>query len=339
MSTSDVLTVALIVLVPAALLWGVFLARTYAGPARPALGIPRAMRPGQPDEVLEGPRLFRIQTAGFVFTVLLAAFIVGYWLPEAQRQAAFQERFNEESVERGRLIYDSPPPLEEDLDPVAFKEEERAISLGLSCVNCHGPEGSGGFAQPPFRDPVTGEVIAFYQAPPLDNVFQRWDEEVVRFTIERGRPGTPMPAWGVDYGGPATPQMIDDVINYLKTLPGNQQPPAELPAGCDEPSAANELSCGQAIFETRCAVCHGPEGQGKDEAGDSPETAWYQGMALWRGKVLHLDENQHLITIRNGRRFAFMPAFAESPSQGIPAPPYPLTDAQIRAVMAYERSL
>jgi len=41
----------------------------------------------------------------------------------------------------------------------------------------------------------------------------------------------------------------------------------------------------------------------------------------------------------NGRRFAFMPQFGESPTQGVPLPPYPLTDAQIKAVMEYERGL
>jgi hypothetical protein len=46
-----------------------------------------------------------------------------------------------------------------------------------------------------------------------------------------------------------------------------------------------------------------------------------------------------LTTVRNGRRFAFMPPFAEAPTQGIPAPTYPLTDKQIQAVVTYERSL
>ncbi len=108
------------------------------------------------------------------------------------------------------------------------------------------------------------------------------------------------------------------------------------------------ISCGQEIFEARCAVCHGPEGQGKEgtqtvemeiegETIDAP--IWYQGMALWKGDVRHLTEREHEYTIRNGRRFAFMPQFAEAPAQGIPVPPYPLTDAQIEAVMAYERTL
>jgi mono/diheme cytochrome c family protein len=170
-------------------------------------------------------------------------------------------------------------------------------------------------------------------APPLNNVFTRWDDEIVRFTIERGRPGTPMPAWGVEFGGSMTSQMIDDVINWLETLEDNQQAPAELPEGCDDPAETDFMECGQAIFEARCAVCHGPQGQGKEEE------PYYQGMALWRGDVRHLDEAKHEITVVNGRRYAFMPAFGEAPAQGIAIPPFPLTESQIEAVVEYERTL
>jgi len=89
------------------------------------------MRPGAPDSTLEGKRLERIQIGGVLFTLVTAVFIPVYWLPEANRQASFQERFDEESVERGKLVFQQAPPLEEDADPVAFREEERAISLGM----------------------------------------------------------------------------------------------------------------------------------------------------------------------------------------------------------------
>jgi mono/diheme cytochrome c family protein len=323
-------------MVPAAILWGVFLSRSRR-PRHPAsvLGIPQAMRPGQPDEVLEGKRLERIQVAGVLFSIATALFIVFYWFPETQRQEAFQERFDEESVERGELIFSAPPPLEEDADPAAFREEERAIALGQACINCHGPDGMGGKVPNGFVDPVTGRRVE-YVAPPLNNVFTRWDEEVVRFTIERGRPGTPMPAWGVEYGGSMTSQMVDDVMNWLRTLPENNQPPEGISEECEDPDpigGANTLSCGKEIFDARCAVCHGPKGQGKDT------DTYYQGMALWRGKVKHLDIGQHVFTVQNGRRFAFMPAFSEAPPQGTPVPPYPLSESQIRAVVEYERSL
>jgi mono/diheme cytochrome c family protein len=118
-------------------------------------------------------------------------------------------------------------------------------------------------------------------------------------------------------------QMVSDVMAYMKSFPENTEPP-ELPAN----------ATGQQIFEARCAVCHGPEGQGKEDDG-----LWYPGMALWQGDVQHLTEEQHRWTIEGGRRFAFMPQFSESPAQGIPVPPFPLTPEQIEAVMDYERSL
>ena len=168
-----------------------------------------------------------------------------------------------------------------------------------------------------------------------------------------------MPPWGVEFGGPMTEQMIDDVMAWLESIQ------VELPAiseGCQNPTSSTMESCGQEIFEARCAVCHGPEAQGKEDpatvvinpgddrclesTGGSPDAAdcpkgprWWQGLALWKGDVNHLDETQHLTTITNGRRFAFMPQFGEAPAQGIPAPPVPLTEDQISAVMTYERGL
>jgi mono/diheme cytochrome c family protein len=363
MDTGKVILIAVIVFVPAALLWGLFLSRSKRT-RKPAaiLGIPQAMRPAAPDDVLEGSRITRIQAGGLVFTVALAAFIPLYWLPEKTRHEAFAHRFEEHAIENGQLIFAKAPLATEDIPAAEFKAFEKAQALGQGCANCHGPPqalgekpteatAGGGIATPPFKDPVTGNILN-YKAPPLNNVFQRWDEEVIRFTIERGRPGTPMPAWGVEYGGSMTPQMVDNVITWLKTLPGNNEPPPALSDGCQKPTALNDVQCGREIFEARCAVCHGPEGQGKedptlsDTSLEDPDTGkliqgptWYQGMALWNGDVEHLEKNLHFLTIMNGRRFAFMPPFGEAPSQGIPIPLYPLTDAQIEAVLAYERTL
>ena len=357
MDTNDVLLIAGVVLIPAAILWGLFLmrARRQQKPAA-LLGIPLAMRPAPPDEVLEGPRLQRLQAAGLIATLATAIFIPAYWLPERERQEAFAEEYAHGAVERGEIIYNVPPELPEESDPQQFREAERGLALGQGCANCHGgvnkenPQESaaGGIGNPLFTDPATGKIVA-YSAPPLNDVFQRWDEEVVRFTIERGRPGTDMPTWGVEFGGSMTEMMVDDVIAYLKSI---QKPPPELSEGCRRPEP-NDTACGKEIFEARCAVCHGPAGQGKEdmkreiESYDDPETLeeverypkWYQGLALWKGDVRHLSKNLHYLTIFNGRRFAFMPPFGEAPSQGIPVPPNPLTDAQIRAVMAYERTL
>ena len=335
MDTGQVLLIAVVVLGPAAILWLIFWSRQNKA-RKPAavLGIPANMRPGATDETLEGPRLTRVITGGVIFTFVLVVFIVFYWLPERERQEAFAHRFEEGSVERGELIYNAPPELDEDASAEEFKKQEKALALGQACINCHGPEGTGGIANPAFKDPDTGYAVA-YNAPPLNNVFSRWDEEVIRFTIERGRPGTPMPTWGVDFGGSMTPLMVDDVIAYIKSI---QVEPEEISEECKKPTAETELSCGEEIFRLRCEVCHGPKASGKEGPG-TEDDPWFQGMALWKGDVRHLSPGLHYYTIVNGRRFAFMPPFGEAPAQGIPIPPNPLTDDQIRAVMKFERSL
>jgi cytochrome c553 len=342
--TGQVIAIALVLIVPAIILVLVFAARNREPDPAKQLGIPQNMRPGEADEKLEGPRLDRILFAGFIGTAILAIFVPVYWLGDLDRQAAFQERFDEESVERGRLIFNIPPELPEESDPQAFKAVEREISLGMGCASCHGAAETDDFIKEggdrtelalggatTYDDPVTGKTVQ-YTAPPLQNVFQRWDAEVVRFTIERGRPGTPMPTWGVEYGGPMTQLMIDDVMAWIGTLPGNNEAP-EISEECKNPDKGALKSCGEEIFTARCAVCHGPEGSGKEQE------PWFQGMALWKGDVRHLPKQQHIATVVNGRRFAFMPPFAETPAQGIEVPPYPLTNKQINAVVAYERGL
>ena len=373
MSSADVMMVTLIVLGPAVLLWGIYLMRTKRQrKAAAILGIPHALRPGAPDERLEGPRLERIQWGGFISVFLLLVVMAAYWLPERAGQENFAARFEEESLHRGQLIYNAPPPLEEDISAADYKELEKELALGQACSNCHGgvavdeethevdPENSatGGIGNPFFKDPASGQIIA-YKAPPLNTVFQRWDPEIVRFTIERGRPGTDMPTWGVEYGGSMTEMMIDDVMAFLESI---QVPLEEISEDCKNPEKSAYAQCGQEIFEARCAVCHGPEGQGKEDMRkvyDDPDIDdqellgapegenskeddypyWWQGLALWKGDARHLSKDLHYYTIYNGRRFAFMPPFGEAPAQGIPIPPNPLTDKQIEAVMQYERSL
>ena len=93
MSSNDLIVIGLLV-VPAVVMWGVFLLRARSEPRRALIrSIPAALRPGQPDEVLEGPRLERLQAGGLVATLLLALFIPIYWLGEIQRQSAYAHKF------------------------------------------------------------------------------------------------------------------------------------------------------------------------------------------------------------------------------------------------------
>ena len=61
-------------------------------------------------------------------------------------------------------------------------------------------------------------------APSLNDVFYRYTEDpttqVQQITqiITYGRPGTPMPAWGVAGGGPKNEQAVSDLVAYLRSI-------------------------------------------------------------------------------------------------------------------------
>jgi mono/diheme cytochrome c family protein len=67
-----------------------------------------------------------------------------------------------------------------------------------------------------------------------------------------GRPGTPMPTWGIDFGGPLNDQKIEDVLNFLQSIQKKNK--YELPAS---------VKSGAQVFQMKCAVCHGKDAHGQ----------------------------------------------------------------------------
>jgi mono/diheme cytochrome c family protein len=57
-----------------------------------------------------------------------------------------------------------------------------------------------------------------WAAPSLNDIFLRYSVDEIRYWITFGRPGTPMPAWGVEGGGPLTYQQVDELIALIETL-------------------------------------------------------------------------------------------------------------------------
>ena len=155
------------------------------------------------DDELETTRLDRNLATAVVFSAFLALAIPIYWLGEQDRQDGFVVEFAEESVARGEVRYGSSDPV-----------------LSARCVSCHGVGGVGGSA--PFVETRSGTQVS-WAAPSLNDVFFRYDEDEVRFWITFGRPNTPMPAWGLEGGGPLSEQAIQDIINYLRTIQLTQE--------------------------------------------------------------------------------------------------------------------
>ena len=87
-------------------------------------------------------------------------------------------------------------------------DERESIALGRdvftrNCAACHGPDGTGGSIAPTLN---SRELLNVTSDPQL------------HWIIAGGIPGTPMTAYHIDLGGPFTPQEIDRLVRYLRSL-------------------------------------------------------------------------------------------------------------------------
>ena len=155
------------------------------------------LQPGIDDQQLETRRLEKGQKAAIAFSAFLAISLPLYFLSEDSRQEGFVEEFDTASEERGEHLVEE-----------------------FACYDCHGPLGAGGSA--PFVEQRSGVSVS-WAAPSLDDVLYRYDEDELNFWITYGRANTPMPAWGLDGGGPMNEKQVEDVVNYLATIQKPQQ--------------------------------------------------------------------------------------------------------------------
>jgi mono/diheme cytochrome c family protein len=169
-----------------------------AGPAAPP-----SRRPGPTDEALEGRMLENYQIAGVALTVFLAVLLPFLYLREPARQQAAASKEHTESVRLGKATYEE------------------------FCARCHGPEAEGGVVKRYITPGVENAKPTDVQAPNLREIHLRHPDEdvatVAWTAIQKGRPPTPMPTWGLRYGGPMNDQQITDIVNYLLSIQTDDQ--------------------------------------------------------------------------------------------------------------------
>jgi mono/diheme cytochrome c family protein len=212
------------------------------------------------DEALEGPRLTRALSTGLVLLAVTSIGLPLYWLAEPGRQDGAVATFDQTFVNRGARLF----------APTA--------DGGYNCAGCHGAGGVGGQAPPYTLTKSDGSFVAAvtWRAPALNTVLLRFSEEEVRQILIYGRPGSPMPAWGVAGGGPLTTQQIDELIAYLGSIQlTSDQAKKESEAALrsdlglaeDAPIDYSDPAVGQALFNLglesgaagggySCARCH-----------------------------------------------------------------------------------
>ncbi len=157
---------------------------------------PQNQSPFLTDDELESKRLNKVLAAAFLATAVMAIVMPVYYLNESGRQVASQEKFAEIAEERGEHWFEK-----------------------FQCGDCHGADGAGGGAS--FIEPRSGITTA-WAAPALNDITFRFTDDEIRYWIVFGRQGTPMPAWGVEGGGPLNSQQVDELLAYIDHLQVSQ---------------------------------------------------------------------------------------------------------------------
>jgi len=145
--------------------------------------------------------------------------------------------------------------------------------------------------------------------------------------ISNGVPGSVMPAWAKAKGRPLRDAEIEDIVSFIRSL-GNVAPTVPAVATATRPPLpspvatfpAGDAKRGLQIYNENCAVCHGPNGEGRIGATLSKDWAGINVVTL-------LDT-----TISRGVAGSKMPAWSQSYGG-------PLNNQQIADVAAYVRTL
>jgi mono/diheme cytochrome c family protein len=92
------------------------------------------------------------------------------------------------------------------LDDALSSQDQAQIAAGsqlwsLNCAECHGKMGEGVDAPTLNSQEFLGSVT----------------DEQIHGIVAGGIPGSEMPAWLADYGGPFTQQQIDALVAYLRS--------------------------------------------------------------------------------------------------------------------------
>ncbi len=110
------------------------------------------------------------------------------------------------------------------------------------CVSCHGENAEGKVGVAPSLASKTYLAAA--------------GDELLIHTIQQGREGTTMPAWGLKVSRFAA----EELVAYLRDLN-----PVER-AHLDESPLKADLARGEQVFSNVCSACHGRTGRGYQEA-------------------------------------------------------------------------
>jgi mono/diheme cytochrome c family protein len=326
------------------------------------------------DEIFEGPRLDRWLSWALVLMTITALSVPLYWLGEVGRQEGAIRGFDKRSVHRGEEAYFNKPNTKHGTPALNCASCHGASAGGgVAAASIKDYDVNGKPLQENGKDAVRSVSFA---APRLTDVALRYNREQLYNVLVYGRAPV-MPAWGTAGGGPSTDQTIYDLINYLRHLALEKNEEAEkiykevwketkdaevaFNAALNS-DAAKELrhaesvqqladakkvkanagkSDGQILYEMNCARCHvaGYKWGEPNASGNAfgPKLT-KEGLA-----AQFPDADSQFNFIKNGTGSENKPYGLNGingyDGGGMPYFTNTLPDDQIRAIVAYERSL
>jgi len=183
-----------------------------------------------------------------------------------------------------------------------------ATLYGTFCAACHGESGEGR-AYP---------GMALFPAVGNPDFLAAASDEFIANTVNHGRPGRRMPAWGTKDGG-LRPAEVTAIVAHLRQLGGVAAPVAHRP---ERRWVQADAAAGGRLFSFYCAGCHGTAGEG------------LYAPALNNPRFLLDASDSYLIeTIGRGRRGTAMFGFRNA-SLLHPA----LADDEIESLVAFLRT-
>jgi mono/diheme cytochrome c family protein len=315
-------------------------------------------KPYLDDDELETKKLDRTLGAGLVILAVIGIAFPLYWLAEPSRQTNAVGEFKDIAIKRGENTYVNGAQC-------------------ASCHGPNGVGGVANYTitDPATGDYV---AAVSWKAPALNTIMYRYTPEQVTLILNYGRGFSPMPAWGAPGGGPLTEQQISDTIEYLTSIqiPGDQskaEVQAELDLTCGADAAGNctvaggsYKTLGEAIFNMgyntsfaggaySCGRCHtkgwsygeaqksggggfGPNMTGGSEIRQFPTAAQQVTFVSAYPKAGTSYGVQGLSSGRMGS-FGVNPNAVDPKTATMQPDQVMLTQEQIAAVVAYERSL
>ncbi|MFQ5451002.1 MAG: ethylbenzene dehydrogenase-related protein [Nitrospinaceae bacterium] len=149
------------------------------------------------------------------------------------------------------------------------------------CVHCHGSRGKGDGRASPYLFPLPRDLtLGIFKFRSTKTNTLPLDRDLAR-TIQRGVPGTAMPAWK----DILPEESLGPLIAYIKTFSGRFQmetPNIAIDAGLEPPMNSLAIDAGKSIYrELRCWRCHGREGEREGPLGQNLKDSWGNPSAVY----------------------------------------------------------